>query len=476
MTSPSAKRKATEELDQYNDGLHNLEAKKARLNAAVKPKIDMAVLEKAKKALELQKQLKDKLAKLQTTAAKPSQISKAPLAPGSAPSTALVLEKTEVEELFESRFFDPTLGDREYKKLQRRPRSTLTFLDEGSMQRIAHGGGARLDGRQGPHQIQDVSHMGDPNLIPLGQMASVEEKLPPIPDVEWWDARILVNKAKYENPLKIKENRITALVEHPEPLEPPIEVPPPAPQPLKLTKKELKKMRTQRRMAREQEKQDLIRQGLLEPPAPKVKISNLMRVLGAEATADPTAIEAEVRKQMAERQAAHEDRNLARKLTPAERREKKTQKIIGRTDGVLGHHIAVYKVGDLTDPQLRFKVDINAKENHITGCAVGGDGFWIVVVEGAPKPLSRYEKLMLRRIDWNKKVDGDGEEEEGDVMYEEKQQQPNYCHLVWQGVVATPHFKKFRVENSVGGAAARKFLGDHGVLHYYELCEAYAPS
>lgn len=38
-------------------------------------------------------------------------------------------------------------------------------------------------------------------------------------------------------------------------------------------------------MAREKEKQELIRQGLLEPPQPKVKISNLMRVLGAEATA-----------------------------------------------------------------------------------------------------------------------------------------------------------------------------------------------
>lgn len=48
---------------------------------------------------------------------------------------------------------------------------------------------------------------------------------------------------------------------------------------------ELKKLRTQRRVAREKEKQELVRQGLLEPPAPKVKISNLMRVLGAEATA-----------------------------------------------------------------------------------------------------------------------------------------------------------------------------------------------
>ena len=42
-------------------------------------------------------------------------------------------------------------------------------------------------------------------------------------------------------------------------------------------------------------------QGLLEPPPPKVRISNLMRVLGEEATADPTAIEQKVQEQMRER-------------------------------------------------------------------------------------------------------------------------------------------------------------------------------
>jgi U4/U6 small nuclear ribonucleoprotein PRP3 len=55
--------------------------------------------------------------------------------------------------------------------------------------------------------------------------------------------------------------------------------------------------------AREKEKQDLVRQGLLEAPKPKVRLANLPRVLGEQAAADPTAIEMEVRKQMAERQA-----------------------------------------------------------------------------------------------------------------------------------------------------------------------------
>ena len=145
---------------------------------------------------------------------------------------------------------------------------------------------------------------------------------------------------------QLREGRITLYVEHPVLIEPPAEAPAPPPQPLKLTKRvggmhvvmrapaprhsrlfctppsppsswtclllrpvarrlaifaaighaahslprtrapqELKKLRTQRRIAREKEKQELVRQGLLEAPKPKVKISNLMRVLGAEATA-----------------------------------------------------------------------------------------------------------------------------------------------------------------------------------------------
>ena len=38
-------------------------------------------------------------------------------------------------------------------------------------------------------------------------------------------------------------------------------------------------------------------------------------------------MERETKKQMAERQAAHDDRNLSRALTPAERRDKKKKKL-----------------------------------------------------------------------------------------------------------------------------------------------------
>lgn len=73
-----------------------------------------------------------------------------------------------------------------------------------------------------------------------------------------------------------------------------------------LTTKEKKKIRRQNRKEVLKEKTEKIRLGLEKAPEPKVKISNLMRVLGNEAIQDPTKMEAHVRKQMAERLKKHE--------------------------------------------------------------------------------------------------------------------------------------------------------------------------
>lgn len=74
-------------------------------------------------------------------------------------------------------------------------------------------------------------------------------ELEPIPDVEWWDARILSSGA-YQEPSEqssgaasggsewgLNRERITAYVEHPVELEPPAEGEAPPPRPLMLTKK-----------------------------------------------------------------------------------------------------------------------------------------------------------------------------------------------------------------------------------------------
>ena len=108
-----------------------------------------------------------------------------------------------------------------------------------------------------------------------------------------------------------------------------------------------------------------------EAPKPKVKISNLMRVLTDEATADPTAVEREVREQMKERADAHADRNLARMLTPAERKEKKPRKSECDDPNAGGEtQVHVYRVESMSNPRNKFKVDINAQENHLTGASL----------------------------------------------------------------------------------------------------------
>lgn len=271
----------------------------------------------------------------------------------------------------------------------------------------------------------------------------------------------------------IKEAKITLYVEHPVPMEPPAEAPAPPPQPLRLTKAERKKLRTQKRVAREKERQEMVRQGLLEPPKAKVKMSNLMRVLASEATQDPTKMEKEVRAAAAEREQAHVDRNLARMLTPAERKEKKERKLF--EDGLLGTggelFVSVFKVGHLKHPQTRYKVDVNAQENRLTGCAVLGDEFSLVVVEGGQKAIKRYTRLMTHRIDWanakparQKGAGALAEEEEED----EDEGPANWCKTVWQGTVARAAFEKFTIEQCRNAAGARKFLQDKGVAHYWD--------
>ncbi|CAJ0572506.1 unnamed protein product, partial [Mesorhabditis spiculigera] len=126
-----------------------------------------------------------------------------------------------------------------------------------------------------------------------------------IPDIEWWD-QIVLEKDNYDEipeetvPTRYSET-VTNLVEHPTQLRPATE--PHSAQFLRtyLTKKETKKIRRQNRKEMQKEKTEKIRLGLEKPPEPKVKLSNLMRVLGNDAVQDPTKMEAHVRKQMAER-------------------------------------------------------------------------------------------------------------------------------------------------------------------------------
>ncbi|RMZ70971.1 U4 U6 small nuclear ribonucleo [Pyrenophora seminiperda CCB06] len=91
-----------------------------------------------------------------------------------------------------------------------------------------------------------------------------------------------------------------------------------------LTTKEQQKLRRMRRAADLKEHQAKIRLGLEPPPPPKVKRGNMMRVMGEQAIADPTAVEMLVEGQIQQRHDDHVAANEDRMLTKEEKQAKLT--------------------------------------------------------------------------------------------------------------------------------------------------------
>ncbi|KAK5124425.1 hypothetical protein LTR85_001642 [Meristemomyces frigidus] len=215
--------------------------------------------------------------------------------------------------------------------------------------------------------------------------------VPAPPEVEWWDEG-LIDKIDTDDTI------ITALVQHPVILQAPQDKFQPAPKPLMLTPTEQKKLRRQRRMADMKEEQAKIRLGLVEPPPPKVKKSNMMRVLGEQAVKDPTAVEARVNREIAQRATDHARANADRQLTKEERAEKLKLQQAG--DEAKGVKIAVFRVENLSSGKHRYQVDVNAKQNALTGMVVLHPEMNLVIVEGGVHSIKAYKKLMLNRIKW----------------------------------------------------------------------------
>ncbi|CAK5272941.1 unnamed protein product [Mycena citricolor] len=312
-------------------------------------------------------------------------------------------------------------------------------------------------------------------------------KRPPPPDAEWWDQPLLPNK-KYEDielgieHLNIRNNEspISIYIQHPIPIPAPGDKDSVQLKPLMLTKKERKKMRKLKRAAELQDKRDRVAMGLIPPDAPKVRLSNMMKVLTSDAVQDPTRVEARIRREVAMRKHVHDKTNAERKLTDEERREKlETKKAEEDKRGVYG---AVFRVLTLSDPAHRFKVRKNAEQNNLTGVCIFNKQFSMVYVEGAAKYLRHYKKLMLNRIDWTQAArprggedvvlddggdDGDKAKAKEDGKEQQEQEQDggvpledNKCVLIWEGMLRDRSFHDFKGRSCPTDHAARELLGD----------------
>lgn len=245
-------------------------------------------------------------------------------------------------------------------------------------------------------------------------------------------------------------------------MKPPSEPNKPILLPVFLTKKEKKKLRRQNRREAWKEKQEKIRLGLEPAPEPKVKMSNMMRVLGTQAVQDPTKIEAHVREQMAKRQKAHEEANESRKLTVDQKKLKKIKKV--KEDTSLGVNVAVYRVLNLHNPAKKFKVEMNAKQLQMTGVIVLYKNINVIVVEGGPKQQKKFKNLMLNRIKWSE------DPASREISPDNKDPGENDCWLVWEGLAKSRAFKgDIKLKISPNESFAREIFKNHGVEQYWDL-------
>ena len=293
------------------------------------------------------------------------------------------------------------------------------------------------------------------------------------PDIEWWDEGILKDKTYdcIDEPEKVMidtdDSIITLYVQHPPLLKAPqdqrlVEV-----KPLYLTTKEQAKARRMRRQADLKEKQAKIRLGLEPPPPPKVKRGNMMRVMGEQAIADPTAVEMLVEQQIAQRQHDHEEANEERKLDKDERHaklEKNQEK-----DAQKGLYLCVFKVNTLAYGQHRYKIDMNAKQHALTGLTLFNPELNLVIVEGGLHSMEKYKKLMLQRIKWSENAEPTEAQMEKqanepqwmkslDANGNLKDHSQNKCTLLFEGEVKNRAFRKWGSKMCETAGEAREIL------------------
>ncbi|KAL8999414.1 MAG: hypothetical protein Q9169_001728 [Polycauliona sp. 2 TL-2023] len=376
-----------------------------------------------------------------------------------------------VEETRNNPYFDPSMGAK-----------TATLRSRGSKQLIFNQKGKYIQQASALRRQAALEAMKK-RIAESSRKAGIDEDLntekaflvEAPPDIEWWDEG-LVNGPSYDSmdspggtKIDTDDSIITHYIQHPVLLNPPQDAKMPAPKPMHLTSKEQAKIRRQRRMADLKEQQAKVRLGLEPPEPPKVKASNMMRVLGEEAVKDPTAVEARVSKEIAERANKHERMNEDRKLTKEQKHEKLAKQ--QQKDAEQGIFCTVYKIESLANPQHRFKVDKNAKDYNLTGLTVQHPKFNVVVVEGGAHSIQAYKKLLTQRIDWTENTHPNKSVREGnnealatwlqskDEKGQLKDLTGNRCQVIWEGEEKTKSFKRWVSKVCATDHLAREALG-----------------
>lgn len=297
---------------------------------------------------------------------------------------------------------------------------------------------------------------------------------PEPPEIEWWDEDLLPNKT-YDDldgglDFDREDSKVTIYIQNPIPIPPPTLANPPPAKPVMMTPKEMAKARRIRRAEERKDKQGKVLLGLLPPDPPKIKLSNMMKVLTHEAIQDPTAVERRVRREVDARKTKHETDNEARKLTKEERHARESEKRVVDVQRT-GLHCCLFRIANLSNKRHQFKVNKTAQQLELTGIVILNPRTNIVVVEGGMAAVKKYKRLMMVRIDWtddarNALIAAGNKE----ILDEEPQDlSSNTCELIWEGELRNRNFKAWvgfrEAENDV---AARNFLGK-GAENFWRL-------
>ena len=305
----------------------------------------------------------------------------------------------------------------------------------------------------------------------IGDILRAEEEEPV--DFEWWDVpflrfydaeRELDNARKLEPERKLEQfslahDLLGNLIQRPSLKATKSKEDEPVTLKIYLTAEERKKLRRQRRLEAQKEVQEKIALGLLAAPPAKVKLSSLPRMLaqpgnslGDESVQDPTRIAADIRAQSAARLEAHHQSNAERKLSEEERSLKKYKKFAEFDAKEV--HVAVFKLNDrLEDGAKRFKVLINAEQNHLQGRSLTTPNFTLIIVEGGPKGIKRYARLLLERLEPS---------------------DPSWSQLLWTGTQPTKSEqltggKPFQMKIVEKNFEAVEYLEKCGYKHFWPL-------
>lgn len=182
-----------------------------------------------------------------------------------------------------------------------------------------------------------------------------------------------------------------------------------------LPTKEIQKLRRMRRAADLKEEQAKVRLGLAPSARPKIKLGNMMRVMGEQAIADPTAVEMLVESQIQQRHDEHVTQNEERKLTKEQQHAK------------------------------------------------------LVIVEGGLHSIAKFKKLMLHRIKWDQNAPTTETQLEKQASEPQwlrsmddagnlKDYSTNRCILVFEGEFKSHAFRKWGSKMCETAGEARELL------------------